>query len=63
MEKYNNLIEKQRELIKYYEDKLSMGEIHSAWGIKSEISTIEKEIEEEEKKEDYYKIIPKDENQ
>jgi hypothetical protein len=25
MEKYKNLIEKQRELIKYYEDKLSIG--------------------------------------
>jgi len=73
MKKYKKLFEKQRELIEFYEKKLSVGEIHSAYNFKSELAALEllpdqdlpsdEDIEEEEKKEEYYKIIPKDENQ
>ena len=40
---------KQKEIIEFYEERLSMGEIHSAFTLKSELSLLEKEEEIEEK--------------
>jgi len=65
MEKYKNLIKKQRELIHELCMRVLPYELShiTLVNLGYEISALEKEIEEEEKKEEYYKIIPKDENQ
>jgi len=51
MKKYKNLIEKQRELIFVYTTNFDYGSPYTDQ-LESEIAAIEKEIEEEEKKDD-----------
>jgi|WetSurSiteA1Bulk_404760.scaffolds.fasta_scaffold105168_1 hypothetical protein len=45
----DKLIEKYKELVKFYEKKLSMGEIHSAWEFRKAIAELEKQAEESSK--------------
>ena len=47
MKKYKKLFEKQRELIEFYEKKLSVGEIHSAYNFKSELRALEQEPDQD----------------
>jgi len=37
----DKIIKKQKELIEFYEKKLSVGEIHSAYNFKSELAALE----------------------
>jgi hypothetical protein len=43
----DKIIKKQKELIEFYEKKLSVGEIHSAYNFKSELGALEQEPDQD----------------